>query len=64
MKLRWNHKITIMLILMVVIGFSVTSCFMFFMDWSGEERVLIIDEDFNEVRISIIEDTSGNAHLD
>lgn len=46
MKLRGNHMIIIMLIFMVVISFSVTSCFIFFMEWSPEE--LLIDEDFND----------------
>ena len=51
MKQRLSLKITLILILMMVIGLSVTSCFMFFMDWSpeeSEEYEYLIDEDFND----------------
>ena len=51
MKQRLRLKITLILILMMVIGLSVTSCFMFFMDWSPEESEdyeLLINEDFND----------------
>ncbi len=43
-------KITIMLIFIFTFGFSLTSCFMFFMDWEGatDTIVYLIDENFDD----------------
>ncbi len=46
-----STKITIMLIFILTIGFSLTSCFIFFMEWEEEATdtiVYLIDENFDD----------------